>query len=194
MPFCHHKQQTIHNVPVYDHFTPQDCEQRSPSIPLKTYVVCFPFPAFCAKPPLEPYTPPELTPAACLTLLFFAPFHFTHAVPFICHIFLQILPLKKRCFSGFSSDLLLLWRCPDGPHTPGDPFLCGLPHHIHWPKNALLRLHKVSLFLHSTVRGLNHHLRLKPLKMMSLLCLWYANGLAVLHFIHMDLFVYLFSN
>lgn len=28
-------------------------EQKSPSIPLKTYVVCFPFLAFCAKPPLR---------------------------------------------------------------------------------------------------------------------------------------------
>ena len=59
----------------------------------------FPFQLFVLNHLLgKPYTPPELTPAACLTLLFFAPFDFTHAVPFICHIILQTLLLKTLLF------------------------------------------------------------------------------------------------
>lgn len=53
MPLCHHRLQALHSIPPSDHFTSQDCEQRSSSIPLKTYVVCFPFLVFCAKPPLR---------------------------------------------------------------------------------------------------------------------------------------------
>lgn len=74
----------------------------------------FPFQLFVLNHLLgEPYTPPELTPAACLTLLFFVPFDFTHAVPFICHIFLQTLPLKTLLFFRvqlrFASAMKMPW-------------------------------------------------------------------------------------